>query len=351
MNRDVAISGLGAVTAAGTTPDELFDALLARKSFFTDDFAGLAAYAVPPPVAEVLGTKGVRTLPRDVRMFLCAALPAADGLDSVARDRIGVVCATLDAGLGEYASVFRATREEGRVGANPALAPYTGFNAVTAATTIRLGARGPGLTLSSGPAAGLEALIAGAGMVADGTADAVIAGGVDVLTEMHPKTSGPTTPGEAAAALTLTPADQGSEFVIAATAATTAVPGDITGLRDAAREAITRTGASAGAVLANATGDPAVDTALASAIRDTLGASVPVAAVAGTTGNARGADGALLALTAVLALERDVVPPVATLTDPTLAGLPRPLGEPAVLCLAAEPDGRVFTVLLRGAAR
>ncbi|MFD8500069.1 beta-ketoacyl synthase N-terminal-like domain-containing protein [Amycolatopsis sp. NPDC059657] len=333
MNREVAISGLGAVTAAGTTPDELFDALLARESFFREGAAGLAAYAAPPPVAEVLGTKGVRTLPRDVRMFLCAALPAAAGLDSVARDRIGVVCATLDAGLGEYASVFRATREEGRVGANPALAPYTGFNAVTAATTIRLGAHGPGLTLSSGPAAGLEALITAAGMVGDGTADAVIAGGVDVLTSDHPKTSGPATPGEAAAALALTPAGPDSDVVIAATASATAVPGDTAALRSAVKEAIAKIGASAGAVIA------ADDPALSGAIEDTLGASVPVAAIAGTTGSTRGADGALLALTAVLALRRRIVPPVA------------PLGEPSVLCLAAEPDGRVFAVLLRGAAR
>ncbi|WP_370941773.1 beta-ketoacyl synthase N-terminal-like domain-containing protein [Amycolatopsis sp. cg5] len=324
MNREVAISGLGAVTAAGTTPDELFDALLARRSFYRDDFAGLAAYSVPPPVAEVLGTKGVRTLPRDVRMFLCAALPAAAGLETVARDRIGVVCATLDAGLGEYASVFRATREEGRVGANPALAPYTGFNAVTAATTIRLGALGPGLTLSSGPAAGLEALITGAGMVADGTADAVLAGGVDVLTGDHPKTSGPMVPGEAAAALALTPAGPDSDVVVAATGAATALPG--TDLRDAVREAIAQTGASAGAVLV--TGDPAVS--------DALG-PVPVSAITGTTGSARGADGALLALTGVLAVRRGIAPTGS------------PLREPSVLCLAAEPDGRVFAVLLRGA--
>lgn len=91
------------------------------------------------------------------------------------RPRVGLVAGTLFGGL-EACLSFHS--ELLAYGPNPATFPNTAHNVAAGQVAIRLGVQGPVMTIV-GPAAGLDAVVAGARWIAAGRADVVLAGGFD----------------------------------------------------------------------------------------------------------------------------------------------------------------------------
>lgn len=230
-NAVVRITGIGAVTAAGTGSAELWEAVCSGSVnstvnstvdgtvYSTADGSvdgstdGAPPGAVPPrtlpappglpaaaevralrlgPVAtaEYLGTRGVRALSPESRAFAVAAvaacrdagLPRAFAREPDGEPSAGVAAGTGSAGLGEYADLFARRLEYGVRGVNPAQGPQTGLNAPAATVSIFTGAGGPNLTLAGGRAASTDALAAALRTVRSGEAGVMLAGGVHLLT-------------------------------------------------------------------------------------------------------------------------------------------------------------------------
>lgn len=371
----VVVTAVGAVTACGPTPATLLDAVLRGADFFRTAeaplvsapllgargeqpasarvFAGHVAGDVDLDLTELVGARTARALSRESRLLLRAAA-GTDAVPGAAAERTGIVLGTLYAGRNEYLAIHDAAGRAG--GVNPVWGPQTGYNAPAAQLSIRLGARGPNLTLSCGTTAGLDAVVVGAGQVADATCDTVVAAGVDTLCPAVADAAVPAAvpEGEAAAVVVLADARHATGAPLAhvlGTARTTAVvpagePVADAALAEAADRAIR--GALAGAdrfpaevrfVVTASGGRTGLQRLQLAAITALLGDTLPVYDASGATGATGGADGTLAVALAVEALRRGSVPPRS----------PEPLGAPIALCLALDADGTASAVLL-GAA-
>jgi 3-oxoacyl-[acyl-carrier-protein] synthase II len=98
-------------------------------------------------------------------------------------DRVGVVAGTGASGMETTGAFSRVLCAQGPAAANPSLFPNTVPNAPVGHLAIALGARGPSTTLAQKGTAGEAALALAADLVLLGRADAVLAGGVDELSE------------------------------------------------------------------------------------------------------------------------------------------------------------------------
>jgi 3-oxoacyl-[acyl-carrier-protein] synthase II len=349
----VAITGLGLLSAVG----------IGREAFLAGLLRGPASFplrrfherGVPHPSslhaallddfdpASVLGRKGLRTLSRESKLLLSAATLACQdaGLDPRAWDRrdVGVVTATSFAGLEDYTQLFVDGLLTGPDSVNPAQGPQTGFNAPASQLSIRVGAEGPNVTIASGNAGAVDALLTAAGFIEDGRATTMLVGAVETLPAVAARVLAdgqPSPPpdrprpfdrerrgpvyGEAAAVFAVEDPAQatrrGAPFrCLARGGATAYEPGD-GGLMEAARRALTGAlGVVAAApqdvvaVFAGANGSVAGDAAEARSLHAVFGERVPVCAVKGATGECLAAGGALQVAASLLPLERDVIPP------------------------------------------
>jgi len=348
----VAVTGVGAISAAGTTGAELLAAVRAaptspREVELPDDGRGLPAGVLPdgpllavpaaePDVRELLGRRGVRALNRESRLFGCAGVSAVAGpgaaLGDWEPDRVAVVCGTLNAGLADYVTVLSVGMAEGPERINPMWGPRSGFNAPAAQLAILLGITGPTLALTSGDAAGLAAICAGAELIESGRVDQALAGGVDVISRAAAAALPPggPPPGEGAAVLVLenhaeVVARGGRPLATIAGRAESSTERAERAVRDALAEA---RGVTPELAVLDVPEGPAAG-AVARVLAD-LDEPVPILRPATVTGRALGADGAFGAAVAALAL-----------ADGTAHRTPR-----GALCVLAEPGGRTFAVVL-----
>ena len=136
-------------------------------------------------LAVLKGRKGLRTLGRESRLLLAAALEAcADaGLDPAQwdPDAVGVFIGSDTAGYLDFAELFKEGLLYGGEGVSPARGPETGFNAPAAHLSIALDARGPNLTVGTGATGGLDAVAMAAQALASGRCRVALAGAVDVV--------------------------------------------------------------------------------------------------------------------------------------------------------------------------
>jgi 3-oxoacyl-[acyl-carrier-protein] synthase II len=406
VSRRLAVTGVGALTAAGAGRECLLCATAsrARPRTFTPypGFAavdGVWAASLPePPVRELLPPRGTRALSVEGRALLCAAvlacreagLPVPTERPRPLGDRCaGVALGTTRAGLDDYWRLFTEGVANGPDGMSPALGPRTGFNTPASELSIMLGAAGPHLSVSSGAASAADAAGAAAGLLRRERAAAMLAGGVDVLSSMavhagraldpaygtireprpFDRGRGGAAPGEAAVVLVLEDAADaarrgarclaelagtGSAFDPAAGAS-----GSVRAARRAVAEALAGAGADArevDAVVASASGTPGGDAVEAAALASLFGHRPPVCSVSGAVGDCAGAGSAVQLAAAVAALESQRVPATAGLRDrdPMLPDL-RLTREPMacalglVLVLAVDPAGYASAVLLRRA--
>ena len=371
MNRDVVVSGLGAVAPHGDDPQALFDALMAGRSAVRE-FAG----DTPRPAAVAaaafdetrwftkLQLPGVDRVSQLAVAAAELALADAGGLGDADRERVGVY---VGCGMGGATALEAAYRAGLAAGGRVPPLTVPAFMSTAAAGHIALRQRvlGPVLTYSVACASSAVAIAEAAKAVQRGEVDVAIAGGTEALLVpgvvsawQAMQTLASFTPGDAdsaaracrpfaadrsgfvlgegAACLVLEPAERARARGRAAYArlagwglscdATHLTKPDAAGQQRALRAALAMAGlspAEVGYCNAHGTATRVGDPVEAEALRGLWGDAIDGLQVSSTKalhGHLLGAAGALEALITVLAVARRLLPPNApgAVPDPAL---------------------------------
>ena len=385
--RPVAITGIGVISPCGIGIDAFWAGLCAEPA---DGVERRVGDFDPEPW---FGTKEARRTDRFAQFAVVAAAMALDdaGQPSFDPDRSGVIIGTGIGGLATLQEQISVMLEKGDRRVSPFTVPMMMANAGAANVSMRFGWRGPCETISTACAAGTHSVGAGARLVADGRADAVLAGGSEAaitrigvaafgnMTALSP--SGISRPfdaerdgfviGEGSAVLVLEPLDaaraRGARiYAVITGAASNADAHHITAPAPGGSGAVScmelalndagRRPDEVGHVNAHGTSTQLNDAAEAEAIAKLFGAgSVPVTSIKGVTGHGLGAAGALEAAALAISIDRKLIPPTARHHTPdpavdidVVAGEPRPWEPRAALsnsfgfgghngCLVLEP--------------
>jgi 3-oxoacyl-[acyl-carrier-protein] synthase II len=409
----VVVTGLGLVTPAGRGADDAWQGVLAGKPAAAID-EGLVDAGTPvttvcrvpsfDPDAE-LGRGASRRLDRFTHLALLAAKEAvahagltdgeADTIVAVDPDRVGIIVGSGIGGAETWQDEYPRYLDKGPGRVSPMFVPKMLSNTAAGTIAIRTGARGPNLTVNTACAAGASALHVARDLIAAGSADVVIAGGVEAgitglsisafaqmgALSRNPDPSQASRPfdvdrdgfvmGEGAGLLVLESADHAARrgatplATLAGCGASadahhaTAPPEDGGGAILAIQRAIEDAGidpATIGHLNAHGTSTPLNDVAEARALRAVLGDhtdAIAVTSTKGVTGHLLGAAGAVEAAFALLALREGLVPPTANLTtlDPAIdldvvASEPRPVALEAVLSTSMGFGGQNAALVL-----
>jgi 3-oxoacyl-[acyl-carrier-protein] synthase II len=174
----VVVTGRGAVTSIGEGADAFFEALLAKTSGVAD---GIAACADFEPDGAMTA-KEARRSDRFTQLAVAAAAQATveagvpDGVDPA---RLGVIVGTGVGGLITLENEARNFIEGGEREVSPLFVPMMMPNAAAGMIALRLGAHGPGFSVSSACATGGHAIGEAMRMIHRGEADVVVAGGTE----------------------------------------------------------------------------------------------------------------------------------------------------------------------------
>ena len=380
----VAITGMGVKTPAGNDLDSFWAALLAAESkaaTFTLIDPG------PLPVkfgcevkdfdpAEYLGVKEARRQDRVAQLGFAAAVDASRQAGEIGADpaRCAVVVGTGIGGLSTLESQVGIYNEKGAERVSPFLVPMMMANATAGLVSIQFGWTGPSLCVTTACAAGANAIGEAARLIREGSADVVLAGGVETsitptaisafarmgaLSGRNDDPSRASRPfdadrdgfvmGEGAGFLVLEEWDRavarGATIVGAllgygrncdAHHITAPSPGGV-GAIACMQLALEDAGVAASDIShvnAHGTSTPLNDAAEAEAVSKVFGGTTPpLTSTKGVTGHLVGAAGAVEAVATVLALRDGKVPPVANLerldpdiTADVVAGEPRSIG-------------------------
>jgi 3-oxoacyl-[acyl-carrier-protein] synthase II len=151
---EIVVTGRGVVSSIGESADEFFEALLAKKSGIAD---GIGACTEFDP-ESAMTPKDVRRSDRYTHLAVAAATQAAaeanvpDGVDI---DRLGVLVGTGVGGLLTLEEQCRNFFEGGERAVSPHFVPMMMPNAAAGVIAMRLGAHGPGFSVSSACATGV----------------------------------------------------------------------------------------------------------------------------------------------------------------------------------------------------
>jgi 3-oxoacyl-[acyl-carrier-protein] synthase II len=188
--RRVVITGMGSVSAAGAGGTPAVAEALARRPV---TIAPLAAFALDGCTsrlaAEVddagfmalLDPDSVRRLSRICRMVLAACRAAVEEAGLEGGARLGLVVGSEHGDFRSGAEFVDGFLSRGPAGLSPMTFPSTVMNSMAAVAGIAIDAKAASVTLNQATVAGDLAVARGAALIADGRAEAVIAGGVDEL--------------------------------------------------------------------------------------------------------------------------------------------------------------------------
>ena len=182
----VVITGLAALTSAGTDLDSLWEAFVqGRDCTAAEEGTKLARVALT--ASDFLGPKERKRVDRlGVFSIIASRLALGDAgieLDDSNRTRVGTILGT---GVGPMESMVEFAAPvvaEGASAANPAIFPNTVYNAAAGQVAIKVGTTGPTSTVTAGHAAGVSALAYCADLAAGDHADAMVCLGADALTD------------------------------------------------------------------------------------------------------------------------------------------------------------------------
>ena len=188
MRKRVVVTGMGCISPVGNTVEETWSALLAGKSGagaitrfdsskhktrFAAEVKGFDA------VAE-FGAREARKMDRFTQFAMVAAAQALDQaglkIDDSNRDRIGVLIGTGIGGVGTMMEQADILRERGADRVSPFLIPMMISDSAAGMLAIRVGARGPNMSLATACASGYNAIGEAVEMIRRGAADVMIAG-------------------------------------------------------------------------------------------------------------------------------------------------------------------------------
>lgn len=187
-HRRVAVTGMGAITAAGCSLDDFWSGLCSGRSFARrlheldeeDVPVRIGCRADAFVAEEVLGAKEARRMDRYSQLALSAAIQAIDDAALPSRDpaRCAVVAGSGFGGIRTLeVELHRALRDNDHVA--PLAIPKLMPNAAAALVAMRLGWTGPSMCVTTACASSAHATGEGVRMLRDNSADVVLAGGAE----------------------------------------------------------------------------------------------------------------------------------------------------------------------------
>ena len=384
QGRRVVVTGVGAVTAAGSGADVLFKTLC-------EGVAPESAAVRGFDPESVFGPKEARRLDRFSQFTLASAIEAFDHARLEVDDptRAGALFATGVGGITTMIDQLGVLKDRGPDRVSPFFIPMLMPNAGAAAVSLRYGLRGPCQTVTTACAAGTHAVADAARLIAQGRCDVMLTGGGEYASSEIAvagfrnmtalSKTGISRPfdlardgfvlGEGGAALVLEELGHATargatiyaEILGGASTADahhiTAPDPASTGAIACIRLALADAGidpAEVGHVNAHGTSTPLNDLAEAKALHAVFGDEVPpVTSVKGYLGHSLGAAGAIEAVVSVLTVADAVIPPTAGTTDvdpavglDVVLGSPRPLERRVVLSNSFGFGGHNGTLVL-----
>src|SRR5574341_632328 len=188
MRKRVVVTGMGCVSPLGLNLAETWEALLAGKSGAAPITRFDASHHKTKFAAEVKGFDAVALFgPREARKmdrFAQFAIAAAEEalvlsglkIEESNRDRVGILIGTGIGGIGTMLETYEVMKERGPDRVSPFLIPMMISDSAAGILAIRLGARGPNMSLATACATGTNALGEAVAMIRRGAADAMIVG-------------------------------------------------------------------------------------------------------------------------------------------------------------------------------
>ena len=188
MRKRVVVTGLGCVSPVGNNVKDAWQALLDGKSGAAPITAFDASAHKTRFAAEVkgfdpaalFGTKDARKMDRFTQLATSATLEAIAHagltIDDANRDRVGILIGSGIGGIITLIEQYEVMKQRGPDRVSPFLIPMMISDGAAGNIAIRIGARGPNMSLATACASGTNALGEAAEMIRRGSADVMIAG-------------------------------------------------------------------------------------------------------------------------------------------------------------------------------
>jgi 3-oxoacyl-[acyl-carrier-protein] synthase II len=182
---------LGCISPVGNNVKDTWEALLAGKSGMApithfDASAHKTKFAAEVKgfdPAAMFGARDARKMDRFTQFATAAMLEALtqSGLtiDDSNRDRVGILIGSGIGGISTLIEQYDILRQRGPDRVSPFLIPMMISDSAAGNIAIRIGARGPNMSLATACASGTNALGEAAEMIRRGAADAMIAGAAE----------------------------------------------------------------------------------------------------------------------------------------------------------------------------
>jgi 3-oxoacyl-[acyl-carrier-protein] synthase II len=191
----VRVSGIGVVSAFGTTHETFRDALLTGRSSIapltgfdttgcrTTLAAEIKGFDPTPWVSPMKMRRMDRTAVYTAAMMKLALQDAGVAIAAEGDDRRGVLLGTWSAGGGSTQQFLDALFRSGPSGAPALLFDSTVSNSAAGIAGLEHRLRGPNMTVSHKEASGLAAIVTAVDLIREGRAAALMAGGADAIFE------------------------------------------------------------------------------------------------------------------------------------------------------------------------
>jgi 3-oxoacyl-[acyl-carrier-protein] synthase II len=189
MPRRVVITGMGVVTALGSTLDRFWSGLIEGRSgiapltlFDTTEFKVHFGGQVHEWDPEALfGSKEARRLDRFAQFAMAAAVAAVEdsglALDTIPAHRCGVYIGSGIGGLNEFETQHSVLKEKGPNKISPFTIPKLMVNAASGQVSIRYGLKGPTSAIATACASAANAIGDAFRLIQCGAADVMVTGG------------------------------------------------------------------------------------------------------------------------------------------------------------------------------
>ncbi len=193
----VVVTGLGMVTPLGVGKEEFRERLFGGqcgigeiKSFDTKDFTShLGAEVASFSPRDFISVKNLRRMDRISPMAVASARLALEDakiqITQENRDRVGIILGTAFGATDVTVQFAENLLAQGPAAVNPILVPNTVMNAPAGHASIELGFRGVNTTVTHYAVSAEIALAYAVAEIRRGTADFILAGGVDILSKFY----------------------------------------------------------------------------------------------------------------------------------------------------------------------
>jgi 3-oxoacyl-[acyl-carrier-protein] synthase II len=195
--RRVVVTGIGMVTPLGIGKEEFVRKLFSGetgiaeiKSFDTASFSShLGAEVSNFNPRDFISVKNLRRMDKTSLMTAASARMALEDADvkitTENRDRVGIILGTAFGATDVTAQLAGTLLTQGPACVNPILVPNIVMNAPASHTSIELGFRGVNTTVTHFAVSAETAIAYAAEEIRRGTADFILAGGVDILSKFY----------------------------------------------------------------------------------------------------------------------------------------------------------------------